>query len=268
MNPRSEAAPGRDALAAHLHEEILAGRLAVGSRLPSERELANEFKLSRPIVREVLRGLQERGLVEILPARGTFVRAPTAMDGARSLDASYRRLNPSAREVMEARLMLETHTARLAALNATARDVAALEACLAESEAAESFVDRARQDITLHAVLARTSRNALIETMFASIARLVFELMLRSQADPPVVERGMPFHRRLVEAVRARDPDAAEAAMRGHLELAATLHGPDYERGVETVARRELRRLAGPRVSLEELLDDVARRIEAVTGRP
>ncbi len=266
MDPRTEEVPSREALAEHLQEEVLSGRLPVGSKLASERELAQVFRLSRPIVREVLRGLQERGLVEILPARGTFVRAPSAANGARSLDSSYRRLNPTAREVMEARLMLETHAARLAALNATARDVAVLEACLGDSEAAESVVDRARHDITLHAVLARTSGNPLIETMFASIAGLAFELMLRSQADPPVAERGMPFHRRLVEAVRARDPDAAEAAMRGHLELAAMLHGADYERGVETVARRELRRLPGSRVSLDELLDDVTRRVEAITG--
>ena len=242
-----------------LREEILAGRLAPGSRLPPERALARESGLSRPIVREVLSGLQEHGLVDIRPARGTFVRVPSAADGARTLESHLRRRNATAREVMDARLMLETHAARLAALQATEEDLAALGQCVADTEAAQSVVERARHDIAFHGLLARASHNTVIETMFASITGLTFELMLRSQADPQVILRGMPLHRRIIDAIRARAPDDAEAAMREHLELAATLYGSDYDRSVETVAQRVL----GPHVSLDGLLDEVTRRVEA-----
>jgi GntR family transcriptional regulator, transcriptional repressor for pyruvate dehydrogenase complex len=249
----------RERLIEHLRGEILAGRLRPGAKLPPERALAQEFRLSRPIVREVLSGLQEHGLVDILPARGTFVRVPSAADGARSLETHLRRRNATVREVMDARLMLETHAARLAARHADAADLAALERTAADAEAAEGAVERARHDIAFHGLLARASHNTVVETMFASITGLTFELMLRSQADPDVVRRGMPYHRRVLDALRAGDADAAEAAMRAHLELAASLYGSDYERGVEGVAQRVL----GPGVSLDGLLDELARRAGA-----
>src|SRR5829696_2247481 len=133
--------PSRERLLEHLRAEIIAGRLAPGARLPPERALAEEFGLSRPIVREVLSGLQEQALVDIQPARGTFVRAPSAADGARSLESQLRRRNATAREVMDARLMLEAQAARLAALHATDAEVAALERCVADMEAAEGVVE-------------------------------------------------------------------------------------------------------------------------------
>jgi GntR family transcriptional repressor for pyruvate dehydrogenase complex len=245
-----------------LRDDILSGALPAGAKLPPERVLAQDFALSRPIVREVLRGLQESGLVEILPARGTFVRAPRAADGVRSLESYYRRRNATAREVMDARLMLETHAVRLAAVNATAADVHALEQCQDEADHAETVVERARNDIAFHGLLARAAHNTVVETMFASITGLTFELMLRSQADPQVVLRGMPLHRRIIDAIRAQEPGDAEAAMREHLELAATLYGSDYDRSVEAVAQRVL----GPHVSLDGLLDEVTRRVEAAAS--
>jgi len=251
--------PSRERLLDHLRGEILSGRLAPGARLPPERALAEDFRLSRPIVREVLSGLQEQALVDILPARGTFVRAPTAADGARPLDSHLRRRNATAREVMDARLMLEVQAARLAALHATDAETAAMARCVADTEAAEDVVERARHDIAFHGLLARASHNTVIETMFASITGLTFELMLRSQADPDVARRGMPYHRRVLDAIRARDAEAAAEGMRAHLELAASLYGGDYDRSVASVAQRIL----GPGASLEGLLDDVARRAGA-----
>ena len=260
--------PSREHLTEHLEAEIMAGRLAPLTKLPPERQLAQEFRLSRPVVREALRGLQERGLIEIVPARGTFVRAPNAGDGARSLELHYRRHNATARDVMDARRMVETQTARLSASRAIDDDVAALERCLAQSEAAANVVDRARQDITFHGLLARTSANPVIETMFASIAGLTFELMLRSHADPEVARRGLPYHRRILDAIRVHDPDAAEEAMRAHLDLAATMYGEDYDRGVENLARRELRRFLGPDMSLDRLVDAAVGALRDAEARP
>lgn len=248
--------PSREQLREHLVAEIMSGRLAPQAQLPPERELAREFGLSRPIVREVLRGLQERGLVDIVSARGTFVRTPNAGDGARSLELHYRRHNATARDVMDARRMLETQTARLTALRATPSDISALERSASLNEQADNVVDRARHDITFHGLLARASVNPVIETMFASIAGLTFELMLRSHADPEVASRGLPYHRLILEAIRDHDPDQAEAAMRAHLDLAATMYGEDYDRSVENLARQQLRRFLGPDMSLDRLVDE------------
>lgn len=256
----------RETLAEHLSGEIMSGHLAAGEKLPPERVLAQEFGLSRPIVREVLRGLHERGLIRIVPARGAFVQAPTAADGARSLEDFYRRRNATAREVMEARLMLETHAARLAAASAGPADVRALEAAAAECEKADNAIDRARSDITFHGLLARASHNAVIEIMFTSIAGLAFQIMLRSHADADVDARGMPYHRAIVAGIRGQDPNAAEEATRAHLELAGVMYGEDYDRSVEALARRELRRFMDLNVSLEALLEEVTRRADDATG--
>jgi DNA-binding FadR family transcriptional regulator len=258
--------PGtREALTNHLIEAIMSGRWAVGAKLPAERELAQDFNLSRPIVREVLRGLHERGLISIIPARGAYVQAPTAAGGAKSLESFYRRRNATAREVMDARLMLETHAARLAATAASDADVRALVICAEDCERSNNVIDRARCDIAFHGLLARASHNTVIETMFASITGLTFELMLRSLSDADVSARGLPFHKQILKAIQARDPDGAEVAMRGHLELAGEMYGEDYDRSVETVARRELQRSLGTQISLDVLLDEVMRRVEDAT---
>jgi GntR family transcriptional repressor for pyruvate dehydrogenase complex len=254
--------PGtREALTNHLIEAIMSGSWPVDTKLPAERELASDFGLSRPIVREVLRGLHERGLITIIPARGAYVQAPTAAGGAKSLESFYRRRNATAREVMDARLMLETHAARMAASSASDADIRALVICAEDCERAGNVIDRARCDITFHGLLASSSHNTVIETMFASITGLTFELMLRSLNDADVSARGLPFHKQILKAIQARDPDAAEAAMRGHLEIAAEMYGEDYDRSVETVARRELHRTLGPQISLDSLLDEVIRRV-------
>jgi GntR family transcriptional repressor for pyruvate dehydrogenase complex len=244
----------------HLAGEIMAGRMQTGERLPAERVLAETYGLSRPTVREALRGLQERGLVEIIPARGTFVRTPTTADAAEPMASYYRRRNASAREVIEARLMLETFAARLAAQSATDEELEALRQCMTDCEAADNLVDRAQFDIAFHGLIARASHNAVIETMFASIAGFTFELMLRSLSDPTVSRKGLPYHRHIVEALLNRDADAAEDAVRGHLSLAGTMYGADYDRSIESVARRELQSFDGSTVSLDKLLDEVGRR--------
>src|SRR5690606_31556787 len=118
------------ALSTYLRNGVINGRFPPGTKLPSERALALEFGVSRPIVREVLSGLSDQGLVDIQSARGSFVRAPETVDGARSLDVLYRRKDATVRELMEVRLMLETEAARLAALHATEMEVRAMRWCL------------------------------------------------------------------------------------------------------------------------------------------
>lgn len=258
----------RDSLAAHLLDEILAGRIASGTKLPPERTLAERFGLSRPIVREVLRSLAERGFVEILPSRGTYVREAQPSDGARSLDTSYRRRNATVRELTEARLMLETYAARLAAANATEVEIGAMRHCLDEFAAAGHVLEQARLDLAFHSLIVRAGHNTVIETMYASIASLTFELMLRSLSDRQVHQAGTPFHENVWQAIRDRDADRAAAAMQDHLDVARRLYGKDFERSVEHVAQRELQRLLGPSASLEGILEDVARRHDALVTSP
>ncbi|MGH2533618.1 MAG: FadR/GntR family transcriptional regulator [Thermomicrobiales bacterium] len=244
----------RDTLAAHLERRIMAGELTAGEKLPSERQLSERYGVSRPVVREALRSLVERQLVEVQPGRGAFVRRARLSDAAGRLEAVFRRTQATARDVVEARTMLECTAASLAAQRATPADLAALETALDQFDRATDIIEQARCDLTFHLGIVRAARNPVVETMFGSITGLAVELMLRSLGDWDVASVSLPYHRQIADAIRARDPRQARSLMEAHLAVAATLYGEDYERSIESIARREVQRLFPPGVTLDDLL--------------
>lgn len=245
-----------DALVETLAERVLSGELAKNERLPSERQLALEFGVSRPIVREALRSLVERRLIAVEPSRGAFVRADTGSGRFQPLDLEYLRRGTTARQLSEARLMLETEAAALATEHADADDVATLKAAVERLEASATPLERVRNDLAFHAALVAASHNPVIETMFASIQALTVELMVRSAGDADIVRKSAPYHRIAYQAVADRDPDAARAAIQDHLSIAASTYGDDYDQSLDTTAARALR-LIGSGAGLEEFLSAV-----------
>ncbi|MBF6605988.1 MAG: FadR family transcriptional regulator [Chloroflexi bacterium] len=245
-----------DLIADDLADEILSGRLGAGEKLSSERQLALHYEASRPIVREALRTLVERGLVEVVAARGTFVRSDPDMSQLRPLDLHYRRRGTTARQLSEARSMLEQEAVALAAERADAADIARLEGALERVEHSRTPLDRVRYDLGFHLALVAASHNPVIEAMFASIASLAVELMVRSVGDPEVVRRSEPFHRIAFEAVRRRDAAAARAAIHAHLRVASETYGLDFDRSLDTTAARALR-MVGSAAGLDEFVRSV-----------
>jgi GntR family transcriptional repressor for pyruvate dehydrogenase complex len=251
----SEEPPSADSVARAMSEQVLSGVLRDGEKLPSERELAARFGVGRPLIREALRSLAELGLIETLPARGTFVRSGHDVRGNRQAAFAMRRRGVTAHELSEARLMLETATAAQAARNADARDIVELESILEELDRATG-VEHVERDLAFHLAIASAAHNPVIEMMLESIAVPTAALMFRSVGDPNVMQRSQPFHRVALEAIRARDPEAAAEAIRAHLTVAQELYGPDYERSVDELARQALAQL-GARTGLEDLVDRV-----------
>lgn len=247
-----------DAIASALAERVLSGELAADDRLPSERRLALEFGASRPMVREALRSLIERGLIEVEPGRGAFVRGDTGPRRFQPLDLEYRRRGTTARQLSEARLMLESEAAALATANADADDLATLERAVERLESSATPLDRVRNDLTFHTALVAAAHNPVIETMFASIQGLTVELMVRSAGDVKIVRQSEPYHRVAYEAIRDRNPMAARAAIQAHLSIAASSYGDDYDQSLDTTAARALR-LIGSGAGLEDFLRTVLR---------
>ena len=244
------------ALVAILVDRIHAGQLAADERLPSERQLAQEFGVSRPMVREALRALIERRLIDVEPSRGAFVRRGAGKRRLQPFDVEYRRRGATARNLSEARLMLESEAAGLAATRADADDLAALKAAVERLESSPTPLDRVRNDLAFHAALAAASGNPVIETMFASIQGLTVELMVRSAGDADVVRKSAPYHRIAYEAIAARDPAAARAAIQAHLGIAASTYGEEYDQSLETTAARALR-IIGSGADLDDFLNSV-----------
>jgi DNA-binding FadR family transcriptional regulator len=245
-----------DALVDILADRIQTGALPPNERLPSERQLALEFGVSRPVVREALRTLVERRLIDVEPSRGAFVRGDSRAGGIQPLDSEYRWRGTTARQLSEARLMLETEAAALAATHADAGDLATLKRAVERLEASPTPLDRVRNDLAFHVALVAAAHNPVIETMFASIRALTVELMVRSAGDAEVVRKSAPYHRLAYQAVVDRDAGAARRAMEEHLGIAASTYGVDYDQRLDTTAARALR-LIGSGAGLEEFLGTV-----------
>jgi DNA-binding FadR family transcriptional regulator len=245
-----------DTIAGILAERVLSGELAADERLPPERQLALEFGASRPIIREALRALVERRLIRVEPSRGAFVRSATEQGRFQPLDLEYQRRGTTARQLSEARLMLETEAAALAVEHADDDDLATLAAALERLEASATPLERVRNDLAFHTALVAASHNPVIDTMFASIQALTVELMVRSAGDPEIVRKSAPYHRVAYQAIADRDAEAGRAAIRAHLGVAASTYGADYDQSLDTTAARALR-LIGSGAGLEEFLSAV-----------
>ncbi|MFD4985325.1 FadR/GntR family transcriptional regulator [Streptomyces sp. NPDC058374] len=232
----------KERIARQLEHDIRSGRFAVGQKLPSERELATEFEASRGVVREVLRRLEAQHLIEVAPGRGSFVREQ-ASGRARDYDALYRAGRPTVRQLIEARIPMETEMVRLAAERATDDDIAALRATRDALEQASDVVDKARADLAFHDAIAVASKNPVLRIMLSSISGMMFELMLRSNSDPSIGKPGVPHHPEIFEALEARDGDLASLRMREHLRLGLLTYGADLDVQVDLMARNHIETL-------------------------
>ena len=257
----------RSQFEAELNQQILSQVYALGEKLPSERELASTSGLSRPIVREVLRTMAERGLLEIVPARGAFVRAPNSLQLADMMGAVARHQRATPRDLVDAREMIESRTARQAAEHASATEVNTLRNLVEAFDRAASVLERARCDLALHAAIARVSGNPVLEILFGAIAPMVLELQLQSVGDPTVLRLGGPLHHDIVEAIAQRRSDVAERAMARHVTLARELYGTDFDVPLDDLAAGRLRTLLGDDVRLDDVIRDVLASVSAV-GTP
>ena len=200
-------------------------------RLPPERDLATQFRVSRAAVRRALGALEAEGRVRRHVGQGTFVlpRGPAPEAEPASFVSVT---NPS--EVMEVRVALEPRIAALAAMRASARDVADMERILAKSREAPSREAFEEWDSALHEAIARSCRNSLLVTLFGYVNAVRGEAHWGQLKKKSLTrERQNDYctdHEAVVVAIRDRDMAAAERAMRMHVErvqrhILATLVG-------------------------------------------
>ncbi len=204
-----------------IQERILTGDLEAGHQLPTERELAEQFGVSRTAVREAMKTLAQSGLIEVRPGRGTFVidGAPGAVK--RSLGLVVR-IGQAANcsDLIEIREILELEIANLAAQRATEEHVAAMRDAVAAMDNAMDNADAfIEADLDFHLALAQGTQNALIPVLIDPIVDLLREqrkrIFVRGGAG-----RGQYGHKRILDAVVRHDLEAAREAMRAHLKQA------------------------------------------------
>lgn len=212
-----------DEVAARLRERIFAGELAPGSFLDEVR-LAQELAISRTPLREALKVLTVEGLVRHEPRRGCFVNEVTEQD----LD-----------EIFPVLALLEGRCAYEAAQNASDADIAALEDLhekLAKYGKAKRINEYYETNFTIHEAIITLADNRWLAMVIADLRKIVKLARLQQLHAPGRLEQSLSEHLAVFAALKARDPEGAEAAMRTHLQR---------QRGaLRTLARAQRSRLA------------------------
>jgi GntR family transcriptional regulator, transcriptional repressor for pyruvate dehydrogenase complex len=202
-----------------VEESIRKGAMKPGDQLPAERELAQQFGVSRTAVREAVKALREKGHVEAYPGRGTFITDGTSHALRQSLDRMIRIGQPEGSGFLaEVREILEPEIASLAAVRADAQDIAAMREPIAVMDEARKESDAfIEADLDFHLALAEAAANPLILSLIDSIVGLLREQRMRIFLVDGGPERGQYHHKRILEAIEHHDPVGAREAMKAHL---------------------------------------------------
>jgi GntR family transcriptional regulator, transcriptional repressor for pyruvate dehydrogenase complex len=218
--PAASATPDA-VLLDHLRELIVQGSLSQGMKLPSERQLASRYRVSRGYVRKALKKLEHYGILHTRPQSGTVI-AGLGGKALAGLIASIRTIDDieDAGELMEMRAVLEVHAARMAASRGSARQLAAIRAAQAEFREVAQRGERAlEEDHLFHLAIARACGN---DVALSLISLLTPEIIAMNrdytEADPSRFAFTIREHENIVRAILARNQTAAGRSMSEHME--------------------------------------------------
>lgn len=184
---------------------IRSGKWKVGDRIPAEPELARAFSVSHNTIREALQSLIHMGMLEARPGDGTYVMASDRF----AVAVSNRLRESDLPQILEARLALEKEIARLAAVKRTEEDLLLLEAALADCH--ERVRAGIEDDLLFHAAVAEATHNPVLSELYYVIIRSLQENLERLLEEKQYDSEAMSLHDDLLQAIRDRNPDAAEA---------------------------------------------------------
>ena len=214
-----------DQVRERITELIFSGQLKVGDQLPCEAELADEFGVSRVPIREALIGLEQAGLLFIKRGAGggVFVAEPSAEPVGEVLTLMLRLGRTSVSQVTEARLIIETEVASLAAQRATEQDLLALEqTVMAYEQSLERNEPRNIADMDFHLRLGDACGNMALNMTLKGLVPMIYHSVREHSFATKDRDRGISDHKQILSALRRRDADQARQLMRNHIERMAT----------------------------------------------
>lgn len=219
MVPRGKL---RDAVVQAVLDRIRTEGLVPGDALPPERVLAVELGVSRTVVREGLTSLEMQGVLELVPGRKPVVVRRFERAFAETLGHAVGQDSARLGELLEVRRIVEPEAAALAAVRATAEELAAMQRAVDEMDAhldaTEGYVDA---DVAFHEALLSASGNQLLAEMLRPAAGLLVESRRLSVGARRPPASALDEHRRILAAIRAGDPAVARAAVAEHLSATA-----------------------------------------------
>lgn len=211
---------------------ILNDEAGFEEKLPSEQFLAEAFNVSRPVIREALKLLKERGLIETHQGAPTYITKPGVDTLAKNIGRIAAAQSITPEQIYQVRIILETHAAGLAAGNATKEDIERMKELnkkrFKQGATPESC---AKSDMEFHGAIAHASKNPLIEMMHASIQVLMFPVLTEIIESDKYANRGEEFHKKIIKAIEDGDAEGASELAKAHLLMSA--------RNYEFTKRRE-----------------------------
>jgi GntR family transcriptional regulator, transcriptional repressor for pyruvate dehydrogenase complex len=202
-----------------LEKQIVAGDLAADRPMPPEGELSRQLGVSRTVIREAMRILGARGLVEVSQGKLPRVKPADPAHVVDSLATFLQRAEHSLLNLTEVRLQLETAIAALAARRATADQLAAMEEMNRRLVGPGTLDQRIDADLRFHALLAEATQNPVFGVLLEPLAHLM-RLSRKATLSRTGADRAVDGHRAILEAIRRGDPEAARQAMLEHLTMA------------------------------------------------
>jgi len=201
-------------------DRILSGEFKDREYLPTEGELCEIFEVSRATVREAIRGLQEMGFVERQQGIGIKIINKSIEVVSKSLHTMMLRTDADKKAILEVRKIIELQASRMAAERADPEDIEEMKKTIEIMRNAKASISEyAENDLMFHILLAKASKNKILESIMMALTPLVKEIIiitLESTNFRP--ELKMSFHEKVLKTIIQRNPDEAEKCMRIHLE--------------------------------------------------
>lgn len=200
-------------------ERLILKRLQPGDKLPSERELAETLKVSRSSIRDAIRSLELMGLVEPRQGSGTIVRGLSAESLLNPFANALKHRQELVIELLDFRKMLEPPLAARAATHASPEEISEMEEVLERQAEKLSQGDAAiDEDAEFHYSVALASDNSVVLKVLDILMDLLRDTRERSLQVVGRPQKSLAGHRRILIAIKRHDAEAANAAMRRHIE--------------------------------------------------
>lgn len=210
-----------------LTDRIVGGELAAGEALPGQWELAEQMAVSRLTVREAITALAAKGMVEVQPGNGTFVRPPHEWTDLSALSRVRTRETGSSRvalSVIEIRRMIEVGAASLCAARRTSEDIDALRSALDAMVRARDAGDVATfvtHDLAFHHAVLRGCANPFLALVYDPLEKVLASAREQTSQVAAIRDHAVDHHRAILAAIESGDAEAAAAAMDAHMDQTA-----------------------------------------------
>jgi GntR family transcriptional regulator, transcriptional repressor for pyruvate dehydrogenase complex len=208
-------------IVAQITQLIAEGKLSIGDRLPPERELMDTLSVSRASLREALKALELMGLIEVRHGEGSFIKGVSIEALINPMASALVLEDAAILEIVEARELLETQIAALAARRATPQSIEKARVAVEKFQMAleaNGTWEMNQADAEFHLAIAEASGNDLLVRMMSGITDILARTRRRTILLPDMPRRSLDGHRRILAAVEAGDGDGASMAMKDHLD--------------------------------------------------